>query len=38
VFDKLGWEKVPVSETSDRVHYVTYMDPDLTCSDWPDGS
>jgi ribosomal protein S18 acetylase RimI-like enzyme len=28
VFDKLGWDEVPVSETSDRVHYVTYMDPD----------
>jgi hypothetical protein len=37
VFVKLGWDEVPVSEASDLVHYVTCMDPDSTCSDWPDG-
>lgn len=31
VFDKLGWAEVPASETSELVHYVTYMDPDSPC-------
>lgn len=37
-FVKRGWAEAPASETSEMVHYITYLDRDPACSNWPDGS
>ena len=36
-FVKRGWAEVPASEASEMVHYITCLDRDPACSNWPDG-